>query len=165
MITLVVMCKSVVHSFIRAVLSLGSCAQPNLTPISDGCICPGSSLLLNCTAVGPGLSVWLGSIFTVTGCQQFFLSHSQFSPDSSPMFCPGQPFSARPLENIDDSCYVSQFNITNIDDFVGRSVVCRHDTAGGSSIVVGSYTINLTTGILHKSWMELIVCAQYTTRR
>ena len=134
--------------FFHAVLSLGSCGpQANFTPIVDDCVCPGSTLRVNCTVVGAGITVWTVSVLPQR-CQ-LNLQHTQFDnliTSGEPRFCGDMSIVAKPL-SIVGNCYNSQLTIASVGtDLNGRSIVCEHDMGGSNPNNIGSYNITLTTG-------------------
>ena len=138
----------VYHLFFHVVLlSLGSCDPANLTSINDACICPGSTLRLNCTTVGDGITTWDGTVFDqITACDSLSLPHNQFSTPGFSRFCPDNSVLARPL-SIVDNCYNSQLTLNISVDLNGSTIVCEHDSlSGGPATPVGTYPIVLTTG-------------------
>ena len=131
--------------FFHAVLSLSSCG-PQASFTVDDCVCPGSTLRFNCTAVGAGITVWTGSAVP-QGCQ-LNLQHTQFNDlieRGESRFCDDMSIVAKPLSVV-GNCYNSQLNITSVGtDLNGRSIVCEHDMVGSTNNI-GSYNIMLTTG-------------------
>ena len=139
----------VYHLFVHVVLlSLGSCGPANLMPINDACVCPDSTLRLNCTTVGNGITAWQGTAFGRVGCSSLLLQHSQFNMlirDGESRFC-NDVILIRPLSVVDDS-YTSQLTMNASVNLNGSTIVCEHDSlSGGDVTLVGTYPIVLTTG-------------------
>ena len=150
MCTTYLISMSIFFFFLAALLSLVSCGLENLTPINDGCICPGGVLKLNCTAVGTGITTWTGMVFTQVGCSgAISLPHSQFPgliARNESRFCPDMApvINIKPFSIVDE-CYTSQLTVLKAGaDLNGNTIVCQHDIVGTTEI--GSYTIEYTTG-------------------
>ena len=122
----------------------GSCLEQGLTSLNDGCTCSGDRLLLTCTTVGPGVTVWM-----VQGCDDTLLPSGDFS---DPGGIVRRPACSGQLQNMvegrslsfDGECYTSQFSLTAIPQLDNTNVVCQHD--GTATTTVGTYTIELTSG-------------------
>ena len=142
------MCIWLILFFHLVLLSLGSCGSANLTPINDACLCPDSTLQLNCTTVGSGITTWQGTAFSGIGCDSISLQHSQFQNiinSGDPRFCPDMSIIIRPLSVV-GSCYTSQVTVPNVTvELNGSTIVCEHDS-DGSVATVGTYPIIFTTG-------------------
>ena len=120
----------------------GSCLEQGLTSLNDGCTCSGDRLLLTCTTVGSGVTVWM-----VPGCANTLLPSGDFSDGivRRPA-CSGQlqnTVEGRSL-SVDGDCYTSQLSLTAIPQLDGTNIVCQHDSM--TTTTVGTYTIELTSG-------------------
>jgi hypothetical protein len=134
-------------------LSLGSCGSENLTPINNGCVCPGGMLQFNCTAVGIGITTWTGTAFAQAGCSptSISLNHNQFQEfinDGALRFCPDtSPAINITSLSIVDSCYTSQLTIPSLSaEYNGLTISCQHDTTQNLITNIGTHTIMFTTG-------------------
>ena len=150
------MCKaylismSIFFFFLAVLLTFVSCQSENLTPINDGCVCPGGMLRLNCTTVGTGITIWTGTAFTQVGCNSAIsLTHSQFQmliDGNESRFCPESPpaIITQPLSVVGDS-FTSQLTVPNAGmNLNGHTIVCQHEVSNTTDI--GTYTIMFTTG-------------------
>ena len=117
---------------------MGSCCEQNLTPLADGCVCPGNSLQFTCTVAGIGTTVWtIGQQCTIG------LEHSRFATDVT-RSCGAPSVIGRSLSAVGD-CYMSQLTVMVTSDLNGTSVGCEYDN-GTSIEYIGSYQIILTSG-------------------
>ena len=142
---------SIFFFFLAVLLTFVSCQSQNLTPINDGCVCPGDELRLNCTTVGGGITIWTGTAFSQVGCNgAISLPHTDFLnliAGNVSRFCPDSPpaINATALSIIDNS-YTSQLIVLKDRmDLNGSTIVCQHDE-GTLITTIGTYTIVYTTG-------------------
>ena len=107
----------------------------------NGCSCPGYTLTFECTVVGSGTTVWLGSAFDcVYSSNEIGLSHGRFAI-SIRRTCNNGAIVRQSL-GVENNSYTSQLNVTVSRDLIGKSVTCVHDNgtyvyAIGSSIIPG----------------------------
>jgi hypothetical protein len=112
---------------------------------SSSCgVCAGQQLLYECTVVGPGTTVWEGSVFRCAG-GSILLSHSQFSSGTSDV-CNNGAIVGRSLSVVDNNCYSSQLSITTDTTMDGETVQCVYNNRS-SDIIIGTRTIDIITGI------------------
>ena len=137
--------------FLAVLLTFVSCQSENLTPINDGCVCPGGMLQLNCTTVGTGITIWTGTAFSqFPGCSDISLTHSQFQElidRNESRFCPEstRAIITKPLSVVGDSSFTSQLTVPNAGtNLTGHTIVCQHEISDTTDI--GTYTIMFTTG-------------------
>ena len=141
---------SIFFFFLAVLLSFVSRQLGNLTPINDGCVCPGGVLRLNCTTVGDGITIWKGTAFPQVGCNRdISLIHSEFMgliTRNESRFCPNSvpAINATPISIVGDS-FTSQLTVLrNRADLNGSTIVCQYEIT--TTIDIGTYTIMYTTG-------------------
>ena len=113
-------------------------AHKSFLNITDGCICPGHTLTLECTvslarSTQGGETVWKGS-GTTFDCNnthnEIVLLHSQFvstGPGVARM-CNNGSIQAQSLRvNSENTTYTSQFNITVSSDIIDQNITCQYD--------------------------------------
>ena len=126
---------------------------PSLT-VASQCTCPGHTLILECTTVGPGITVWRGSAFNCTG-NSILLRHSQFmSPQGVNGTCNNGTIVGYSLRVITDNCFTSQLNVTVSPGLIGSTVQCTHND-GQMLNDIGLHRIDITIGkfLLYKLFM------------
>ena len=121
---------------------MSNCCEQNLKPLADGCVCPGSSLQLTCTAVGGVATVWtIGRQCS----ESLSLQHLQFTTGVT-RSCDSPAATGSSLSvNVVDGCYTSQLTIAVTTDLNGMNVTCERDS-GVNTESIGTYQINLTSG-------------------
>ena len=117
--------------------------------LSDDCICPGDTVVYECTVIGDngGFTLWMGDFFRCSsGNRVIALRHHQFMniqgggmPNAR--ICNNGNVAGR-LIRIENGSYTSELNVTLTADIVGRSIECAYDN--GTIHGVGS--LNITTG-------------------
>ena len=115
--------------------------------LSD-CVCPGHELMLECTVVGAGSTVWWGSAFDCpASANEISLRHSKFGSGTS-QGCNG--IIGRSINTTSDSDgikYISQLivQLDENDTLEGRTVECVHFNLT-HEIVIGVHTIIYSRG-------------------
>ena len=118
---------------------------PSFT-VASQCTCPGHMLTLECTTVGPGITVWSGSAFNCTG-NNILLRHSQFmSPYGVNGTCNNGKIVGYSLRVIADNCFTSQLNVTVSLGLIGQTIQCAHNN-GQNLNPIGLHRIDIRTGI------------------
>ena len=113
--------------------------------LSD-CVCPGHELRLECTVVGGGVTVWMGSAFS--DCT-IILLHSRFQRRLS-VECNNGRIIGHSINTTSDSDgikYISQL-IIQLDEngtLEGRTVECDF-LNGTHDIIIGTRAISYTRG-------------------
>ena len=121
--------------------------SPSLT-VASQCVstCPGHTLTLECTTVGPGITVWRGSAFNCSG-NNILLRHSQFmSPYGVNGTCNNGEIIGYSLRVTADNCFTSLLNVTVSPGLIGQTIQCAHNN-GQSLNPIGLHRIDIRTGI------------------
>ena len=135
-------------SLISIILYLTECigrgSQGLILQTNYSCgICAGHQLIYECTAVGPGTTIWEGTAFRCAG-GSILLSHNMFSSGTTDV-CNNGAIVGRSLSVV-DTCYTSQLNITTDVTMNGETVQCVHNNRERDD-TIGTSTINIITGI------------------
>ena len=127
----------------------------------ERCICPGDTIMFECTVIGSSATIWTGSAFQCLA-KGIILRHSTFSRGASGD-CNDGAIVATSI-GVADNNYTSQLSVTVSQDMNNRTVECvRHSNPVHT---VGSSTIVLATGLLeyavililhHKSQLLIIL--------
>lgn len=104
------------------------------------CSCPGDILSFECMVIGNnfGTTVWRGSAFDCTSSEISLLHslyvNSMHMPASTHAYgdCNNGSIVAESLRR-ENTCYISQLNVTVSADMIGKSIECIHDDASTSS--------------------------------
>ena len=114
------------------------------------CACPGEEVILTCTVVGGGITVWSGTAFSCSsGTNDISLSHSRFMEGISKS-CNGGAIVARSV-GVTDDCYTSQLSVQVSSSLNSRTIQCAHDSNAGPTITVGTSTLLVVSSKLKLS--------------
>ena len=107
-------------------------------------MCPGCELVVECTIIGGGATVWQGTIFDVCQNEKITLRHSQFTSGIVIHESCGtrQPIVGRSV-SVANGSFISQLLITFSEDLVNKTIECASD----SGQIVGSKQIDDTPSI------------------
>jgi hypothetical protein len=112
----------------------------NLVPPNAECACPGEVLSYTCTAVGPGSTVYTGSVFNCPSSQdRIVFRHSEFQPGSVKR-CTDGHIAGQPLVASNDT-FTSQLNVS-VDAELNNGVV----ECGTLLTNIGTSAINVVSG-------------------
>ena len=113
---------------------------------NTGCACPGGMLTFNCTAVGLGSTLWIGTAFDCTDRgNEILLRHRRFTTGGVNGTCNNGAIVGRSLEVV-DNCYTSQLNVTVSSNLNNKTIVCVYNGNAGS-ITIGSPTLTVVEGV------------------
>lgn len=120
----------------------GSAESDGLTTITN-CICPGYNVVYQCVVTEGIFTVWGGNAFQCAG-DSITLRNSDFGSLSSPAVgeCNSRQILARGISQ-DNSCYISQLNVTLTEELLGRTVTCGFND--GTLNLVNSTVITAST--------------------
>ena len=111
--------------------------------LSD-CVCPGHKLMLECTVVGGGATIWRGTaVDCPSSSNRILLRHSQFASGTS-LSCNNGRIIGRSTNTTSDSDgikFISQL-IIQLDEsgtLEGRTVECAHSYS--EKTIIGTHTI------------------------
>ena len=111
-----------------------------------GCSCPGDMLTFNCTAVGLGSTLWIGTAFDcIDGGNEILLRHNGFITGGISGTCNNGAIVGRSLEVV-DNCYTSQLNVTISSNLNNKTVECIYNGNAGT-ITIGSPTLTVVEGV------------------
>lgn len=140
-------------------------ARNELKLTTSDCACPGHIQIYVCNVVGSrvGTAVWQGTALNCEVGTVIHLLHSEFTSERGAFgTCNGGAIVGKNLR-IENNQYISQLNVTLSSDMNGETIECVHDD-GTTTNTIGSYQINLTTGmvtvhinILNASWISSII--------
>lgn len=124
---------------------IGSGDQRLVLQTNSSCgVCAGQQLIYECTVVGPGTTIWEGTVFRCAG-GSVLLSHSQFLSGTTDV-CNNGRIVGHSLSVIDNNCYTSQLSITTDVTMDGESVQCVHNNRE-RDITIGTRIIDIIIGI------------------
>ena len=114
----------------------------------NNCVCPGDVISYECAIVGGGATLWRGSAFNCPSMSnEIVLRHAQFK--SAVRDCNDEivAYSVGTV-TLDNNlkCYVSRLNVTVNDEMRNTTIQCVHDFLLSQPIVVGTTTLDYTTG-------------------
>ena len=94
----------------------------------NGCVCPGDTLIYECTAMGVSAStIWTGSALDcVLSNDDIVLLHRRFLYSGSSGTCNNGAIVARGL-SIEGNNYTSQLSVIVTPDTAGKTIVCASD--------------------------------------
>ena len=93
---------------------------------TSGCLCPGDTLLYECTVMGYGTTVWTGSAFNCRSSNNdIILLHNRFN-NGTDGTCTNGAIVGRSIA-VDGNNYTSQLNVTITSDTAGKTIKCIHD--------------------------------------
>ena len=124
------------------------------------CICSqeasNTTLMYECTTVGPVSTTWRGTAFACQGSgNRILLRHTQFAlPGGTSDSCNSGNIVGSSYM-VDNQCYTSRLNVTYNPALSGETIVCVHNN-GASETEIGRSTIpQVTTGMyLHISYIH-----------
>ena len=89
------------------------------------CTCLGHTQIFECTACGPGFTVWQGSALQ---CQpnEIRLRHSQFINSQAHGHCNDGAIVARSVGS-QDGCYTSMLSVTVGQEMVDQTIECAYN--------------------------------------
>ena len=109
------------------------------------CTCLGHTQIFECTACGPGFTVWQGSALQ---CQpnEIRLRHSQFNSEAHG-HCNDGAIVARSVGS-QGECYTSMLSVTVGQEMVDRTIECAYyNIQTGKLIIINQATLRLTQGM------------------
>lgn len=94
---------------------------------STDCLCSGETVTFECTAVGPGVTLWQGSAFMNCESNNIVLLHSQFSSRMGTSgACNNGAIIGWSLA-VDNDCFTSRLNVTMNTELEERYIECVYD--------------------------------------
>ena len=112
--------------------------------MQSDCTCLGELLPFTCTTIGVGATVWQGSAFQCPS-RNIILRHNLYLTDHGTVnTCNNGAIVGYSL-GILDNHYISQLNVTVDSSMAGQIIQCVYDD-GTTSHIIGTHTINITTG-------------------
>ena len=105
---------------------------------NTGCTCAGDTLTYGCTAVGPGNTLWEGSVFDCVA-KSIVLRHSLYGTGGASGVCNGGNITARSID-VNNNCYISQLSVRVSSNFNNKTIRCTHDSTMGRE-TIGSSTL------------------------
>ena len=113
--------------------------------LSD-CTCLGHTQIFECTACGPGSTVWQGSALLIEcPSTEFHLRHSQFSNSQAYKECNDGAIIARSVGS-QGQCYTSMLSVTVGQEMVNQTIECVYNNLATETII-NQITVRLTQGI------------------
>lgn len=109
------------------------------------CICPGSTVVFECTIVGAIATVWKGSFFNCPS-NSITLRHREFTPGINGTCNGGAVVANAIIHEATNNSYTSQLVITINADVNNGTVECIRD--GSTAINVGTCHLSLPPGKL-----------------
>ena len=106
------------------------------------CVCPGNTVVFECTIVGAIATVWKGSFFTDCPSNSIVLRHRVFTPGINGT-CNDGAVVANGIEVINNS-YTSQLIVTVNPEVNNSTVECIRD--GSMEMTVGTCPLSLASG-------------------
>ena len=94
----------------------------------SGCVCPGDTLIYECTVMGRGSTVWTGTAFNCSSSNnEILLLHTHFSSiEGDYGLCNNGAIVGQSL-GVEGNNYTSQLNVTVTPDIAGKIVECFYD--------------------------------------
>jgi hypothetical protein len=109
----------------------------------NGCICPGDTLIYECTVVGGSSTVWTGNAFICPPQNEIVLVHSRFeSANGISHSCNNGAIMGRSLA-VEGDNYTSQLNLTITLETAGKTITCIGDN-GTATMLIFSLVIPST---------------------
>ena len=112
--------------------------------LMSGCVCPGDTWTYECTTMGHGSTIWMGTAFDCI-YNEIILLHSCFLyGEGAYHSCNNGTIVARSF-SVQGNNYTSQLIVTITPDTAGTTVVCGHDN--GSDYIIQRSTIIPSPGL------------------
>ena len=118
-------------------------ANKSSLAIKEGCVCPGHTLILECTVVAAqgGNTVWSGTAFDCYNSDNaIILFHTRFNNFGSGgeyASCNNGSIKAQNLRVDTEDTYISQLNVTINPNILGQTITCLYDE-GTKHYTIGS---------------------------
>ena len=108
------------------------------------CVCPGDTLIYECTVAELGSTIWTGTAFECSSSNnEIILLHSRFTSVYGDYgSCNNGDIVARSL-SVEDNNYTSQLNVTVTPETAGMTIECIGDS-GRYEILISSFVIPTT---------------------
>lgn len=135
--------NDIMHAGLHCRRAQNDCSR-FLEPVT-GCTCVGDLLVYECSAFGPGTTLWEGSAFRTDCTGSIILRHSQFSTSQGARDSCNSGGIVGKSVNVVDQCYTSQLNVTIDSSLNGATVSCIH-VSNGERRKIGNNTITITAG-------------------
>ena len=112
--------------------------------LTSGCVCPGDTLIYECTVTGGVATIWTGSALDCNHLKEIVLLHNRFL-DGIAGSCNNGAIVVRSLSVQGDN-YTSQLNVTVTSDTAGKTIECASDN-GVNITLFFSTVIPAITGL------------------
>ena len=113
----------------------------------EDCICPGDTIVYECSVIGQGSTVYQGHVFdNENSTNEIVLLHSRYNSCNVNVTSNSGVILAQSIR-IEDNIFISRLYITYSHELSGRTVSCIYDN-GTNVQVIGNLTIPTWTALI-----------------